>query len=297
MREMLLVVWATAAPVFSQNPDPKAVALSLNQQALEARSKRTTVEADRLTLEALTAAEKSNDPMLISTCLYNRAMVLQELGRYHEAEPLQRRVVTITQPTTYVRAIYSKWKDGKTNEGERFLKDIADKGASAVMAINPDQTGRLRLKRMFPSGNEIGHDYIFLSFSKTPPNLDNSQAPTGFLKGAGMAETEYLNKQASLRTTVKMEIWTDIYRHGSISEGDFVQVRYMDPPKGKAADYVEMTRQYESAMRAALVQKGVTNSQQLFRLWGTEEQAPYNFVNLVAYKNSADLFKTWGNRT
>ena len=132
------------------------------------------------------------------------------------------------------------------------------------MAINPDQTGRLRLKRMFPSGNEIGHDYISLSFSKTPPNLDNSQAPAGFLKGAGMAETEYLDKQASLRTTVKMEIWTDIYRHGSISEGDFVQVRYMDPPKGKAADYVEMTRQYESAMRAALVQKGATNSQQLF---------------------------------
>ena len=99
MREMLLVVLATAAPVFSQNPDPKAVALSLNQQALEARSKRTTVEADRLTLEALTAAEKSNDPMLISTCLYNRAMVLQELGRYHEAEPLQRRVVTIMEST------------------------------------------------------------------------------------------------------------------------------------------------------------------------------------------------------
>ncbi len=99
MREMLLVVLATAAPVFSQNPNPKAVALSLNQQALEARSKRTTVEADRLTLEALTAAEKSNDPMLISTCLYNRAMVLQELGRYHEAEPLQRRVVTIMEST------------------------------------------------------------------------------------------------------------------------------------------------------------------------------------------------------
>ena len=206
-------------------------------------------------------------------------------------------VAQTTQPTTYVRAIYGKWKEGKSAEGERFTKEVADKGSVAAMALNPDQIGRLRLKRIFPSGNEIGHDYIFLSFSKTPPNLDNSQAPAGFLKGAGMAETEYLAKQASLRTTVKMEIWTDIYRHGSISEGDFVQIRYMDPPKGKAGDYVEMTRQYESAMRAALVQKGVMNSQQLFRLWGTEEEAPYNFVNLVAYKNSADLFKTWGSRT
>ena len=115
--------------------------------------------------------------------------------------------------------------------------------------------------------------------------------------GAGMTETEYLAMQASLRTIVKMEIWTDIYRHGSISEGDFVQVRYMDPPKGKAGDYVEMTRQYESAMRAAMVQKGVMNGQQLFRLWGTEEEAPYNFVNLIAYKNSADVFKSWPSRT
>ena len=103
MREMLLVVWATAAPVFSQNPDPKAVALSLNQQALEARSKRTTVEADRLTLEALPAAEKSNDPMLISTCLYNRAMVLQELGRYHEAVLAHGTVIRFAPALTITR--------------------------------------------------------------------------------------------------------------------------------------------------------------------------------------------------
>ena len=206
-------------------------------------------------------------------------------------------VAQTTQPTTYVRAIYGKWKEGKSAEGERFTKEVADKGSVAAMALNPDQIGRLRLKRIFPSGNEIGHDHISLFFSKTPPNLDNSQAPAGFLKGAGMTDTEYLAMQASLRTTVKMEIWTDIYRHGSISEGDFVQVRYMDPPKGKAGDYVEMTRQYESAMRAAMVQKGVMNGQQLFRLWGTEEEAPYNFVNLIAYKNSADVFKSWPSRT
>ena len=97
MREMLLVLLAAAAPVFSQNADPKALALLLNQQALDARSKGSAAGADRLTLEALTAAEESNDPISISTCLHNRAMVLRELRRYSEAEPLQRRVVSIME--------------------------------------------------------------------------------------------------------------------------------------------------------------------------------------------------------
>ena len=75
-----------------------------------------------------------------------------------------------------------------------------------------------------------------------------------------MSDTDYLANLASLRTSVKVEIWTDIYRHGAISEGDYVQIRYIDPPKGKASDYIEMTRQYDSAMRAALVKKGIMNS-------------------------------------
>jgi hypothetical protein len=196
------------------------------------------------------------------------------------------------RPATYASVSYSRWKPGKQEEGRRFMDEAARKMAAVNVA---DLTGRAVLDRVFPGGQEAGHDRVTILFRNRPPQL-GSPMPQALQQALGMTAAEYNARLESLRDPVKQEIWTDVYRHGSFNAGDFVVFRYLDPTIGKAAEYLNHERDIENPMREELVKRGTRKSQQLWQLRLTPEQAPYNIVNVSASPNSETLFEPMWNR-
>ena len=196
----------------------------------------------------------------------------------------------------YLRAIYTQWKPGMQQEGQRFISEVATKTAHNWAKADPNAIGQVTMSRVLPGGNEIAYDRLRLVITNKPPELAGGVQPGSFLDGTGLTQAEYIGKLSSFMTTVRTEIWRSVYRHGSIKQGDFVQVRMMDPPAGKTTAFLDYTRNYESAMRAQIVKDGPPSGMEMWQLQLVPEEAPYNFVNLAVYPNSEAAFKGWGNR-
>jgi hypothetical protein len=197
-------------------------------------------------------------------------------------------------PAVYATATYSNWKPGMAEKGRARHKEFVEKVAPA-RSENPNARGFLVLERVFPTSMEAGHDYIFVSFSRTPPTF-SGQIASHVLKAFGQTSVQYRASLNEFRSAQKQEIWTDVYRHGSFTKGGMVRISYVDPPANKTLDFLDMTRTYESAIRAEIVKRGTYQAQQLFQLWSTAQEEPYNFVHLAACPDSSCFFKGLGNR-
>lgn len=84
---------------------------------------------------------------------------------------------------------------------------------------------------------------------------------------------------------------------GSINEGDFVRVNFMDPPKDQTAEYTRFFGDYDSGLAEYEVRIGARKSWDTWRLLLTPNAAPYNFVSVTAPKDSASVFKGLGKQT
>ncbi len=81
--------------VFGQTENQDALlARQLDQQAIKLR---TVSDVDPITLRAVEHAEMAGDALLLARCLHNRAMILRELHRYDDAEPIHRRVLSLLE--------------------------------------------------------------------------------------------------------------------------------------------------------------------------------------------------------
>lgn len=203
---------------------------------------------------------------------------------------------TASAQDIYLRAIYTQWKPGMQQEGQRFITDVASKTAVNWLKADADAVGQVTMSRVLPGGNEIAYDRLRLVMTNKPPTLGGGGQPGSYLEGTGLTPAEFTGKLNSFMTTVRTEIWQSIYRHGSIKQGDFVQVRMMDPPAGKTAAFLDYTKNYESAMRAQIVKDGPATGMEMWRLRLVPEEAADNFVGLVVYPNSEAVYKSFGNR-
>ena len=202
------------------------------------------------------------------------------------------------QPTVYVSAQYLKWMPGMAEEGRKFATEVSNKVAVARNNAGGTLIGQVRLYRVFPTGHEAGHDTLRLLFRSSPPDLGaTGGTPAAQLAGTGLTPAEYAKKLAAFAENVKVEIWTDVFRHGSMSEGDFVRVSYVDPPKDLTAEYATFEREQSSGMAEELIKKGTIKGWDVWRLSLTPNSAPYNFVSVVVNKDSSDLFKSFGKQT
>lgn len=197
--------------------------------------------------------------------------------------------------TVYGSASYLLTKPGKTEARRARLEKYINVGMAEVMKANPDFLGSLVLELAYPSPKEMGHDSIIVGFSKKPPTFGGRISQV-LLKAMGESEEEYRATLEANRTLEKSEVWTSVYRHGSFPKGGLVRIGFVDPPKGMAAEYLEMTRELESGVRAEIVKTGTRAGMQLFQLWGTAEEAPYNFVQIEAATNAEELHKSLGSR-
>lgn len=200
-----------------------------------------------------------------------------------------------TPPTTFARAYYLKTKPGKSADHREFSAKLAPKGAAAIIN-NGRATAYASLRRVFPTGNEAGHDFLYFYVSNTPPDLD---APPNdvFDKAIGMTQAEGVAKRASMSDLVKAEIWTSVYKHGALQTGDFVRIDYLDPPQDKHPDFLAFQREYESKMRETLVKSGAVPGLHMWGLSLTPEAAPYNYISMAVRKDSASLFRPLGSQT
>ena len=205
-------------------------------------------------------------------------------------------VSTAPAQDTYARAFYLKWKPGMIDEGQKFIKDVALKVAGNWATMDPNFVGQVTMSRVFPTEHETGYDRLRILITSKPPDLASSAVSVQYLQGIGMTPEAYAQKLGSFMETIKSEIWQSVYRHGSIKTGDFVELRFQDPPTGKGAEYQSYLRDWESAMRAGIVKAGPAKGMEAWRLQLTPDAASYNFVNLIVYPDSSSIFKGWGNR-
>jgi hypothetical protein len=111
-----------------------------------------------------------------------------------------------------------------------------------------------------------------------------------------MTREEWDAKRMALDETERQEVWTNVFRHGSLEKGDIVKLSFVNPPMGKTADYLDVMGEYESGVQAQYVQDGRLRSAGLWRLWNAREDAAYNFVRFEVYKDAAGLAAGLGNR-
>ncbi len=81
----------------AQSADHAAIAKELNQQVLQLRSAGTPADLELMTRQAVEHADMAGDPEILAYCLHNRALILRELHRYQEAEPIHRRVLAVLE--------------------------------------------------------------------------------------------------------------------------------------------------------------------------------------------------------
>jgi hypothetical protein len=219
---------------------------------------------------------------------------------------IERSIVTLVlaslpilaqQPATYVAASYAKWKPGMAEEGRKFNTEVANKAVFARNKVDPSHLGQVRLYRVFPTGHEAGHDILRLVFRSAPPDFSVTATPAAHLAGTGLTPAEFSSKLAAISETVKAEIWSSVFRHGSIGEGDFVRVSFQDPPKDLTAEHAEFQREYSSGMAEHLVKGGALKGWDAWRLLLAPNAAPYNAVSITVHKDSASLFKGLGKQT
>lgn len=196
----------------------------------------------------------------------------------------------------YARAYYTKWKPGKAAEGQTFLKDIPYKGALEWLKGDPAAVGQVTMSRVVPGGSEIGHDRLRLVITSAPPALAGGLAPGSpqFVQAAGMAPAEYSAKLRSLFETVRTEIWTNTYRHGSIRQGDFVAVTWTKVSSDKRSALLDYQQTWESGMRAGVVKRGVTRAQESWQIRFAAEDEP-SITHVVVYPSSDAAYRSFGN--
>lgn len=203
-----------------------------------------------------------------------------------------------TKPETqYVQAYYTKWNPGMAEEGRQFLSTVANKYATARTKADPAYLGQVRLYRVFPAGGEAGHDILRLVFRATPPDFAATSASAAYLASTGLTPDEYRRKINAINTTVKTEIWTSVFRHGTIHEGDFFRVSFADPPQADTAEYTAFQRDYSSGMSEEIVRRGVLQAWDQWRLLFTPNAAPYNFVSYTVHKDAASLYRSLPSQT
>ena len=77
----------------------------------------------------------------------------------------------------YVKAFYIKWKPGKAQEGQRYVKDVVQKNALEWAKTDPQAIGQVTMTRVLPGGHEIPYDRLRLVFTSAPPDLGGNAGP------------------------------------------------------------------------------------------------------------------------
>ena len=83
--------------ISGQSVDHATLAKELNRRVLQLRSAGTPADFELMSRQAVEHADKAGHPEILSYCLHNRALILRELHRYQEAEPIHRRVLAILE--------------------------------------------------------------------------------------------------------------------------------------------------------------------------------------------------------
>lgn len=198
-----------------------------------------------------------------------------------------------TPQVTWAGATYLKDNPSASAEQVRTSAALGAKGAAANVREGAS-TGFLRMRRTFPSSHETGHDVLFVYFYAKPPNLtpsSNNNSP--FLKAIGMTADEWEAKSRSTSSIVKREIWSSVFQHGSIHKGDTIRLGQYDAKPGEVGAAHAYWRDWGSALRRTLVEKGIANAMQMFRLRLAPESAPYDFVALEAYAKGDGPLHPW----
>lgn len=197
----------------------------------------------------------------------------------------------------YARAYYTKWKPGKAVEGQAFLKDIPYKASLEWLKQDPGAAGQITMSRVVPGGSDTGHDRLRLVITTTPPDLGGAGLTPGspqFVQAVGMPPADYSAKLRSLFETVRYEIWTNTYHHGSIRQGDFVQVTWSKVTSNKRTALLDYQHTWESGMRAGVVKRGVTRAQESWQVRFAAEDEP-SITHVVVYPSSDAAYRSFGN--
>ena len=190
----------------------------------------------------------------------------------------------------YVKAFYIKWKPGKAQEGQRYVKDVVQKNALEWAKTDPQAIGQVTMTRVLPGGHEIPYDRLRLVFTSAPPDLGGNAGP-------GTRNTpEVTQMLGTLMDTVKTEIWQSVYRHGSIQQGDYVTVVMSTQPVGKLSAHRQYLRNWEGPMRAQIVKDGPVRDAEAWALRFVSAGYPYRFLELITYPDSDSAYKGWGSR-
>ena len=87
-----------------------------------------------------------------------------------------------------------------------------------------------------------------------------------------------------------------VYRHGSIQQGDYVTVLTSTQASGKLTAHRDYLRNWEGPMRTQIVKDGPARGAEAWALRFTGAGYPYQYVELIAYPDSASAYKSWGSR-